>query len=219
VVFKRRDRRTIVHYVADLFYPRGGWQRAYMYVRHRLHRLPDPPKRIARGIFAGVFVCFTPCFGLHFILAALVAKIMRANIIAALLATFFGNPVTFPVIATISLQLGHFMLGTEFRDPTNGTLTGKVLGASGEFWHNFLALFSERDADWSNLAAFYSEVFLPYFVGGLVPGAITASILYYLSLPVITAYKKSRTGKLKTKLKEFRAKKAARKADEAGNQG
>jgi len=219
VVFKRRDRRPIVHYIADFFYPRGGWQRAYRYVRHRLHRLPDPPHRIARGIFAGVFVCFTPCFGLHFILAALVAKIMRANIIAALLATFFGNPVTFPVIATISLQLGHFMLGTEFRDPTNGTLTGKVLGASGEFWHNFMALFSDRDADWSNLASFYSEVFLPYLVGGLIPGVITASILYYLSVPVITAYKNRRRGRLKAKLKELRAKKAARKADEAGNRG
>ncbi|HEY9022386.1 MAG TPA: DUF2062 domain-containing protein, partial [Paracoccaceae bacterium] len=54
MVFKRRDKRPLWKIVAEFFWPRGGWTRAAQYVRHRLHRLPDTPEKIARGIFAGV---------------------------------------------------------------------------------------------------------------------------------------------------------------------
>ncbi|MFV2034120.1 MAG: DUF2062 domain-containing protein, partial [Halocynthiibacter sp.] len=63
MVFKRRDKRPIWKILAGILWPRSGWARAYRYVRHRLHRLPDPPHRIARGIFAGVVASFTPLFG------------------------------------------------------------------------------------------------------------------------------------------------------------
>ena len=85
----------------EFFYPRGGWYRAAQYVRHRLRRLPDQPQRIARGIWAGVFASFTPFYGLHFLSAFLIAKVMRGNILAAILGTFFGNPITFPIIAAL----------------------------------------------------------------------------------------------------------------------
>ena len=67
MVFKRRNPRTWLRTVAEVFYPRGGWRRAVSYVIHRLRRLPDPPHKIARGVAAGVFVCFTPFFGFHFV--------------------------------------------------------------------------------------------------------------------------------------------------------
>jgi len=113
VVFKRRDKRPIWQVVKEFFWPRGGWARAAHYVKHRLRRLPDSPARIARGIFAGVFTTFTPFFGLHFIVAALIAFVMRGNILAALLSTFFGNPLTYVPIAMASLRTGYWMLGLE----------------------------------------------------------------------------------------------------------
>ncbi|MBS9715466.1 DUF2062 domain-containing protein [Pseudohalocynthiibacter aestuariivivens] len=213
MVFKRRDKRPIWQIVTDFFYPRGGWARAYRYVKHRMHRLPDPPDRIARGIFAGVAVCFTPFFGFHFFWAVIVAKLMRGNIFAALLATFFGNPVTFPIIGALSLSLGHFMLGTTFEESANATLVAKFIAAGADFKDNFFALFTDKGADWSNLSEFYSEVYLPYLVGGLAPGVIAGTIAYYLSVPVITVYKNRRKGRLKKKLEELR-KKALKKADE-----
>ena len=97
MVFRRRDRRPIKTIVSEFFLPRGGWSRAAQYVVHRLSRLPDPPHRIARGIFAGVFISFTPFFGFHFLGAAAIAWSLRGNILAALLATFFGNPLTTPL--------------------------------------------------------------------------------------------------------------------------
>ncbi len=222
MVFKRRDRRPVLQTIADFVYPRGGWSRAYLYVRHRLHRLPDPPHRIARGIFAGIIVCFTPFFGLHFILAALVAKLMRANMLAALLTTFIGNPLTFPVIAAISLSLGHLILGSEADGVLRDTsLTELFLGAARDFKDNFAALFTTgRAVDWSHLSVFYSEVLLPYLIGGAIPGFLIATVSYYLSVPVITAYQNRRRGRLRAKLEELKARKAAKKkADDAGKRG
>ena len=88
MVFKRRDRRSIWTTLCEALWPRGGWTRAARYVQHRLHRLPDPPERIARGIFAGVLTTFTPFYGLHFVTAAILAWVMRGNILASLLSTF-----------------------------------------------------------------------------------------------------------------------------------
>ncbi len=219
MVFKRRDRRPVLQAIADFLYPRGGWSRAYLYVKHRLKRLPDPPDRIARGIFAGVLVSFLPLFGLHFVLAALLAKLMRGNMLAALLATFIGNPLTFPFIATLSLNLGHLMLGTGAFGAGEEPLGAIFADAATALKRNFVALFTDADADWSHLAAFHAEVFLPYLVGGLIPGTIAASVCYYLSVPVITAYKNRRRGRLRAKLEEIKAKKAAKKADEAKKRG
>ena len=88
MVFKRRTPRTYLQMLAEAFWPRGGWTRAFHYVKHRIRRLPDNPHRIARGVGAGVFVSFTPLFGLHFISAVASAWIVRGNMLAALLGTF-----------------------------------------------------------------------------------------------------------------------------------
>lgn len=183
------------------FWPKGGWTRAARYVQYRVTRLPDPPHRIARGIFAGVLVTFTPLFGMHFLLAALLSKIMRGNIVASLLATFVGNPLTFPAIAASALQTGHFILGTGGRlaEEVHLTLGAKIVGAGADLKHNFLAMFTDETAHWSRLAVFYDQVFLPYLVGGLVPGLICAIAAYYFSLPVILVYQKRRQARLKAK--------------------
>lgn len=200
MVFRRRDKRSWPRVAAEFLWPRGGWGRAAQYVRHRLRRLPDSPHRIARGIFAGVYVSFTPFYGLHFVAAAILAKTMRGNILAALLATFFGNPLTFPLIAWASLRLGHWMLGTRYREGDADTLVSKFGHAARELWHNTGALFTPDKAHWHGLGKFYNDVFLPYLVGGLVPGILVATLAYYISLPLITAYQNRRKLVLRRKL-------------------
>ncbi len=201
---------------AEFFYPRGGWYRAAGYVIHRVRRLPDPPHRISRGIAAGVFVCFTPLFGLHFLSAAILAYVMRGNILAAILATFFGNPVTFPIIAEISITLGSRMLDM----PVDVHLP-QVMSAFGRamtgLWLNFRSLFSPDSADWAGMGHFYRVIFKPYLIGGLIPGIITASFFYALSRPIITAYQKRRIKKLKLHYEKRMAERAA-KADAAAKE-
>ena len=198
----------------EFFWPRGGWARAARYIQHRLHRLPDPPHRIARGIFAGVMVTFSPLFGFHFLLAAGAAWVMRGNILAALLATFVGNPLTFVPIGVVSLQLGHFLMGRHapFGHEVQRSLGGKFVDAGRDLQHNIWSIFTGESADWSHLTLFYDEVFLPYLVGGIVAGLIAGTIAYYLALPVIQAYQNRRKGALKAKWAAIREK-AAQKAD------
>ncbi len=216
MVFKRRDKRSFWKTVAESVWPRGGWGRALRYMHHRVNRLPDSPHRIARGIFCGVFASFTPFFGLHFLIAALMAKLMRGNIVAALLATFVGNPLTFPIIAAVNLKLGQWMLGRgSAYDGADAGLWEAFAGAARDLKHNFYALFTSAEPNWHNLASFNHEVVTPYLVGGLIPGMVTSLAFYYLSLPVITAYQNRRKGRIRAKLLELRMKKAEKAAQKS----
>ncbi|MBN9887664.1 DUF2062 domain-containing protein [Salipiger abyssi] len=207
MVFKRRDRRPFWRIVLELFWPRGGWGRAARYVQHRLHRLPDPPERIARGIFAGVFTTFTPFYGLHFVIAGTLAWILRGNIVAALLGTFFGNPLTYVPIAIASLRTGYWLLGIDRHEPHHKTLLQNFSDAGSDLWNNLVALVTGNPTDWTELMVFYDKVFYPYMIGGILPGIITALVAYYLSVPVIRAYQNRRRGVLKAKLAALKKKK------------
>jgi len=207
LVFKRRDRRPIWKVVLEFFWPRGGWGRAALYIKHRLRRLPDPPHRIARGIFAGVFTTFTPFYGLHFICAGLIALVMRGNILAALLATFFGNPLTYVPIGVISMRTGYFLLGIDRGGPeVHRSLGGKFMDAGADLKGNLIAAFTDKDMDWTSLHVFYDEVFFPYLIGGIIPGIIAGLVAYYISVPLIQAYQKRRKGVLKAKLAALKGK-------------
>ena len=217
MVFKRRDRRSWLRVVGESLWPRGGWGRAALYVKHRIRRLPDSPTRIARGIFSGVFVSFTPFYGLHFFTAFLIARVIGGNYLAALLATFFGNPITFPFIAAIALKTGYWILGLKVDPAVAETLReggaeemsqglmNKFSGAFADLWANFVAVFTDDVANWHRLDLFYDEVFKPFLVGGIIPGLIAGLIAYHVTLPLITAYQNRRQMKLKRKLEQISA--------------
>lgn len=210
----KRNPRTWPRAVLEFFYPRGGWTRAGRYVIHRIRRLPDPAHRISRGIAAGVFVCFTPFFGLHFVTAALIAWVIRGNILAALLATFVGNPLTFPFIAELSLDLGSRFLGMPM-DMHLPQVVEAVGAAIWDLWNNFLAIFTPRHAEWTGIRHLFHRVFLPYTVGGLMPGLGAALIAYGLANPVLAAYQKARIKRLKKRYEKRMAEVTARANAEA----
>ena len=207
MVFKRRDRRSIISILLRFFWPKGGWRRAFHYVQYRLRRLPDSSQKISRGIWAGLFTTFTPFYGLHFLTAAIIARALKGNILAALLATFFGNPLTYVPIGVVSLQTGHFFLGTDYVPPGEGgkSILEKFLDAGADLQQNVLAFVKGVDTDWSRLEIFYQEVFFPYMIGGIIPGLIIASMGYYLSEPIIRAYQNRRKGFLLKKLRALKS--------------
>ncbi|GGH38824.1 hypothetical protein SAMN05444007_11150 [Cribrihabitans marinus] len=209
MVFKRRDRRSPVQAASEFVYPRGGWTRAFHYVKHRVRRLPDTPERIARGIGAGVFAAFTPFYGLHFLIAVLLARLINGNLLASLSGTFFGNPFTYVPIAVVSLETGHFLLGTTFEEGQRRGLMRKIANASGDLRDNFLSIFTGREADWRGLHLFYDEVFYPYLVGGILPGLVAGVVCYWLSVPLIRAYQLRRRAKIKAKFEAIKKKAGA----------
>lgn len=213
MVFKRRDRRPLLTLIREFLWPRGGWTRAFHYVKHRVNRLPDRPHRVARGVFAGVFISFTPLFGFHFLGAAGVAILMRGNVLAALLATFFGNPLTTPIIAVSSVELGRWMLGRKHAEAEADTLVQTFLAAGADLKHNLFALFNSDVTHWGGLVGFFHDVWLPYMVGGIIPGIICSAICYYLTIPLVDAYQKRRRARLKDRLDTLRARLEARRED------
>ncbi len=210
LVFKRRVPKSWPRAVLEFLWPRGGWARAFHYVKHRMRRLPDSPERIARGIWAGVFASFTPFYGFHFFIAAGLATVMRGNVIASLMATFFGNPLTYVPIGVAALSTGHWLLGGKMDESVQRSFGGKFVDAGADLKDNFMAIFTDATADWSRLGVFYDEIFFPYMVGGVLPGIFFATLCYYLSVPVIRVYQKRRKGMIKQKLIEIKAKAAAK---------
>ncbi|SFG98597.1 hypothetical protein SAMN04488020_105224 [Palleronia marisminoris] len=200
-MFKRRTPRSTFAQIGRSLWPRGGWLRAVRYVVYRIRRLPDPAYKISRGIAAGVFASFTPLFGFHFFVAAGLAWIMGGNILAALLATFTGNPITFPIIAGVSVQLGSWILDRPEPMPLNEVFNA-FSHVSVELWHNLHATFTSAPVIWSNMADFFAMVFLPYLVGGIFPGVVAGIVAYCVSRPVIAAYQRARITRLKARFEK-----------------
>ncbi len=208
-MFKRKP-RSYSQRAGEIIYPRGGWSRAVQYVIHRIRRLPDPPDRIARGIAAGTFISFTPFFGGHLVGAMLIAWVIRGNLVAAVLGTFVGNPLTTPLIAVMSVGLGRWILGVH-GSMAPGAILGAFTAAGAQLWHNFLSVFDGRVAEWDRLHAFHDTIFLPYLVGGLGPGLIAAVVAHYMTVPVVRAYHKHRMQRMARRIEAAQRKAAERR--------
>lgn len=215
MVFKRRERLGWIAWLREMVYPTGGFRRATQYVIHRMRRLPDRPHRIARGVFAGCLIGFLPLPGMQFLGAALLAWIMRGNILAALLGTFNSNPVTTPFFAVGAISLGHWMLG--INTPLSAEAIGESFADAGrDLWHNVIALFGPEKMHWEGLQQFWNTVYVPYFIGALLPGLVLSAAFYYLTIPLVQAYQKKQAAKvderrekrqnLRTKLDALRTK-------------
>jgi uncharacterized protein (DUF2062 family) len=180
MIFKRRDRPPLRERLSEMLYPRKGFWRGMDYIRKRLHRLPDSPHRIALGFGCGAFASFTPFFGVHIVLAAALAWVLRGNLLAAAFGTMVGNPLTFPFIAAFSLNTGWRILGTRMR-------------------------FAESDYSigwlWENIEL----IFLPYLVGGILPGLLAAVVCYWFIGPIVEAFQKRRRRRLEQRAEESRA--------------
>jgi len=179
MIFKRRDKPPFRDRLREFVYPRKGMWRGLDYIRKRLHRLPDSPHRIALGFACGAFASFTPFFGFHIILAAGLGWLARGNVLAAVFGTIVGNPISFPFIAAASLETGWWILGT------SGGSTG-----------------SDFSVGW--LLDNIEQIFLPYLVGGVLPGLLAGVISYWTIGPIVAAYQKRRRRRLARRAKEWR---------------
>ncbi|MCK5366013.1 MAG: DUF2062 domain-containing protein, partial [Gammaproteobacteria bacterium] len=122
-MFGRRKPLPVHHWVRSFFWPKAGWRRASRYIAHRVRRLPGTPYRIAAGFASGAAVSFTPFIGLHFVFAALLALLLRGNVVASAIGTAVGNPWTFPFIWAWIYTLGQWLMGAEASSDFHETLS------------------------------------------------------------------------------------------------
>jgi uncharacterized protein len=178
--------------------------RALNYIKHRLRRLPDSPEKIGRGIAAGVFISFTPLYGLHFIGGLIIAKLIRGNLLASMIGTFVNNFLTLVPISAGAMALGYWALGKELDARLVKELGHYFSEAGRDLWHNLWAIFTPEVMDWSGLRVFFREVFVPYLVGGVGPGFLIALVSYWLTVPLVRAYQAARRKALEEKLSQLR---------------
>lgn len=193
-----------------------------------MRRLPDQPHRVARGVFAGFFIGFLPLPGLQFVAAWGMARLMRGNVLAALLGTFNTNPLTTPPFTVFSVWLGHWILGIEA--PLNAKyILGALENAGHDLWFNFLAIFGPEKTSWGGLIQFFNEIYLPWLIGALGPALLLSAIAYYITIPLVEAYQKARAATanerserrraIRAKLAEAAAKLKRRSDDQTDDDG
>lgn len=118
-MFRRREKIRWTERLHNMVWPNIGWKRYGQYIVMRLNRLKGTPREIAAGVACGVAISFTPFVGFHFVLAAVMAWLVRGNILASAIGTAAGNPWTFPFIWVSVLYTGRKMLGLDYRNSVN----------------------------------------------------------------------------------------------------
>ena len=148
----------------------------------RLLAIDDPPERTALAFSVGVFIAFSPFLGLHTIMATVVAFAFRFNKVAIYTGTFVNNPfLTLVPIILASYAVGAFLLGRPLDLPDAGLALLRdphLLTAS--YWRELFAQF------WGLL--------LPFAIGGTVLSVVCSLAAYPVTLKLLRANQRGKTG-------------------------
>lgn len=128
---------------------------------HQLLHVQESPHRTALAFALGVFLTFSPPYGLHMLMAVFCAWAFRLNFVALVAGLCVNTPWTLVAVLGGTLWLGCFLLGVPF--PTS--------------------------LDWGDASpsAIFNQVkpyLLPFIVGGtvlsLAAGLLTYPVAYWL---------------------------------------
>ena len=138
----------------------------------KLFSLKDTPHAIAGGVAIGVFVGFTPLFGVKTLLSLGLAYALRCNPIAAVIAVSLHDVLMpfAPFLMRMEYDIGYWMLSHPHHLPPKLELSHQHLHL-GEMlkWTTFL-----------NLG-------LPLLLGSLVVSAPAAVVSYFFMLTIVKA--------------------------------
>ncbi|MDA7569115.1 DUF2062 domain-containing protein [Emcibacteraceae bacterium] len=179
-MFRRRKKQSFLIKVREFLWPSAGWRRAGHYMKHRLARIDGSPYAIAAGFASGAAVSFTPFVGFHFIFAAIIAWIVRGNILTSAIGTAVGNPWTFPFIWAASYNVGINLLG--------GTATNDLMGQLDKMFGNFTIVDLVNDP-LNTLGPFLETIFFPMLLGGTIIGASLWFFIYWPIYKLVSEYK------------------------------
>lgn len=156
----------------NYIWPRMGLRRYMVYLVHRIGRLPGTAHNIAAGFASGAAMSMTPFIGLHFLLGALLAWVLRGNLLASAIGTVVGNPWTFPFIWMYTYRIGARILG---HDP------------QGESVRQFSIINAFQDP-----VAFLGPVMLPMMIGSALAAIVVWFSIYWAVRAAVEKYKKRR---------------------------
>ena len=179
-MFRRRQKQSFFIKVREFMWPSAGWRRAGHYMKHRLARIDGTPYAIAAGFATGAAISFTPFVGLHIILAAIIAWIVRGNILTSAIGTAVGNPWTFPFIWAATYNLGINILCGDAADD--------LVEQLDRMFGNFTIVDLVNDP-LNALGPFLETIFFPMLLGGIIIGASLWFFIYWPIYKLVSEYK------------------------------
>ncbi len=136
----------------------------------RLLHLKESPHRTALAFAIGVFIAFSPTYGLHTLSALFCAWAFRLNVVALMAGALVTNPWTIVPVLGATLWTGVQLTG----------------------------LPDVPAANWSDLGfmAFYEQIKPyagPFFLGGIALSTIGAAVGYPVAYLVISTHRRRHT--------------------------
>ena len=120
------------------------------------------PGHISTGFAVGVFISFTPFFGLHTPLAIALAFILRLNKVACITGAWVNTPLTVVPILVASYNLGRFLRGKPARE------------------------LSFTNLDWHSLQPYAKSILL----GSSIIGFLSAVASYFICYWLVTFFRR-----------------------------
>jgi uncharacterized protein len=127
--------------------------------------IQDEPKVVAKGFALGSFIGMLPIPGFQLMVSLGIATLLKLNKKAACIAVFNTNLATGAFVFSFNYWLGKKLLGV------NPSFT---IGDKIDF--QFVSVILKAGSD----------VFLSLFVGGILTGLLTATIVYYALLKLLS---------------------------------
>ena len=136
-------------------------------LRHVLH-LQETPRRTALAFAVGVFIAFSPAYGLHTAMVVLCTWLFGLNFVALLTGALVNNPWTIVPILVATYWTGAWLLGNTETPSFN----------------------------WDDLSfgGIYEQVLpylIPFLLGGFVLSVIGALLSYPVAYLLISQYRSS----------------------------
>jgi uncharacterized protein (DUF2062 family) len=141
----------------------------------KLLAIRDTPEAIAGGVAIGIFIGFTPLFGLKTVLTIFFAWLTGSNIIAAVLASAAHDVLLplMPVIFRWEYEVGYWLLSQPHHLPPSLT----KLRWEGHSWRNWTTFFT---------------VGKPLLVGSIVCSAPFALLSYFFTQRLVARHQRKK---------------------------
>ena len=151
----------------------------------RFLKIRGNPHEIAMGFALGLFIGMSPFMGIHMGIAIFLAAVLKYNKFAAGVAVWISNPLTAPILYSMTYYIGAKFIGLE-----SAYLLPKLD-------QNIILVIIKQAP----------EIIGILTMGGILLGLPVAAVGYFLSLKAITRYRED----IKRKLALEKEKRALKK--------
>ena len=130
--------------------------------------LQESPQRTALAFAIGVFIGFSPVYGLHTVMVLFLSWAFGLNLLALMVGAFLNNPWTLVPILGATYWVGALLLGRSETPSFD--------------WHDV------------SFGAIYEQVMpyaVPFFLGGFVLSLLGAALAYPVAYYFVTKHRKS----------------------------